>query len=741
MKQIARHRHSSRKLLKGLHPDELVRLYDQIDFYLKNTTLRGQAKKQISSYFRKKFRLPITKKFVFQLPERINVKKSVISKILLHRLRSISMPHYIFNYIYQRMVIVFTKHRSLKDLVSNNIPFGKEYDPFEEYICYCKELHLKYGFPLNEKGCIQANSIDFHEEPLKSFFNRNCNDICTPSAESFYFQFDKAYHNFFNQLRRVFEKSNYHNRWTKNFPLHDTNMESLSSFTYLDYLFKQVFVGHQTTDVNSSMPKLDLYEDIRNELKVKLIMSELDKGKGILHFCCKSIWGSHTKKVYWDNGGHFLICNDTDKQSILQKFKTFFESEELFDIAKFNAKGDVPYLYIMAKEKDVNKIRPLASYFLHPLKLIYRYTSMALAVILKLLPEEEHFNLFKTFDTKDHLEKIFQTIENNLEDLDSTTITAYAGDIKNLFTELPHEEIEKAIFWTLQKVQSMKRCRGRHSVTINFKDKHSSRIGPSYDDNSTINISFRKIYAICKFDMNNAYFHIKNYILKQIFGIPQGSPLSPILAQCLLMYYESQFLNSIYDNTYFFGMRYFDDLRLISVAYRSSQIRRSEEMIEKFISGLPPSLILEPEFCDKGFSFLECTISIKPSGYMMIYMSKNYLHYQKYGKLKFFSLQNYYSYHGNRELIASNNLKTKFTAIINYCNSEQAIFSSVLSWFQDFLEANYPANVLISVLKHFYFCTKSLVWKALVEEVHREYSPRANIFKRLIIVDTNDENI
>ena len=29
-----------------------------------------------------------------------------------------------------------------------------------------------------------------------------------------------------------------------------------------------------------------------------------------------------------------------------------------------------------------------------------------------------------------------------------------------------------------------------------------------------------------------------------------------------------------------------------------------------------------------------------------------------------------------------------------------------------FFEANYPANVLISVLQHFHFATKSLVWKA-----------------------------
>ena len=55
-------------------------------------------------------------------------------------------------------------------------------------------------------------------------------------------------------------------------------------------------------------------------------VSKLDKEKGILHFYCKSIWGSHTKKVYWNNGGHFLICYDIDKQSILQKFNTFFFS-------------------------------------------------------------------------------------------------------------------------------------------------------------------------------------------------------------------------------------------------------------------------------------------------------------------------------------------------------------------------------------------------------------------------------
>ena len=46
-------------------------------------------------------------------------------------------------------------------------------------------------------------------------------------------------------------------------------------------------------------------------------------------------------------------------------------------------------------------------------------------------------------------------------------LATYAGDIKNLFTELEHEEITKAVIWTLKTVQSLKKCRGRKFVTLN----------------------------------------------------------------------------------------------------------------------------------------------------------------------------------------------------------------------------------------------------------------------------------
>ena len=402
-----------------------------------------------------------------------------------------------------------------------------------------------------------------------------------------------------------------------------------------------------------------------------------------------------------------------------------------------NKDANVPYLYIKAKQKDVNKVRPFASYYFHPLKLVFSYASMALLLTLQLIPDH-HFNLFRTFDTLPLLNEIIYTAQNHFDSLNTDDensfppifdLATYAGDIKNLFTELEHEEITKAVIWTLKTVQSLKNCRGRKFVTLNLKNKGDSRIGPSYDGDFTITISFEKIFDICKFDMENAYFYIHTYILKQIHGIPQGSPLSPALAQCLLIYYEAQFLSSIYDNTYFFGLRYFDDLRLLAFSYSHSQLQRASHTISKFISALPDSLVLEPECCDKGFYFLECLIAFDPPKFMIIYLSKNYEFYKTHHKLKFHALQSYYSYHADRDLIALNNLKSKFTAMIFYCNSNQAIFTSVLSWFQDFYVAKYPLPIIKQAFRHFYRKTFSPVWLCLCHEIDVDYSPRADIFK------------
>ena len=83
--------------------------------------------------------------------------------------------------------------------------------------------------------------------------------------------------------------------------------------------------------------------------------------------------------------------------------------------------------------KNFEKYRPIASYYLHPLKRVYKVAGQGLVVILKTI-ETSHMNIFSTYDTKSKIETIFNEI-NSFEkqhNCHQANIQTYAGNIKQL---------------------------------------------------------------------------------------------------------------------------------------------------------------------------------------------------------------------------------------------------------------------------------------------------------------------
>ena len=393
----------------------------------------------------------------------------------------------------------------------------------------------------------------------------------------------------------------------------------------------------------------------------------------------------------------------------------------------FKNKARVPYLYLVPKLKDINKLRPLASYFRHPLKYVYKYAGMALIIILKALTNTHHFNLFRTYDTLDHLEKIFQEIENLEKTSPDLHISTYAGDVKQLFTELPHEEVIDAMKWAIEMVRKTKKGRSKYSVTLNKIDKKMSRMGPTYDDIETIEVTFQEIIQIVRSDMGNSFFKINEEIIRQIFGIPQGSPLSPALAQCVLMYFEHKFLSSIYDNTHFMGIRYFDDIRLIVISLTSKQedIEESEKLIGRFIASLPESLVLEPEPNeDNRFRFLEAHISMKEK--TSFYYSKNYEAKEEIipQDLTTYPFQTYFgSYMQNPKQEIKNNVRTRLEAIENYSRDEKCIERGVTSSIGDFYCSGFPKSIILETTYNFAekVSSRPREWRRMIDHLKKMY--------------------
>ncbi len=173
--------------------------------------------------------------------------------------------------------------------------------------------------------------------------------------------------------------------------------------------------------------------------------------------------------------------------------------------------------------------------------------------------------------------------------------------MQRLFTELDFDTVKKSLEWAVSTVKKTKAARGRHFVTINRLDKNMSRIGPKYSGMALSELSFADILDICLFDAQHAFFQKNEHILLQVFGLAQGSPISPPAAVCVLIYTEFHFLESIRDDSRFskckfLGIRYVDDVRIIVICIPiPGEIAKSKELIKMFVKSLPDSLLLEPK--------------------------------------------------------------------------------------------------------------------------------------------------
>ena len=57
----------------------------------------------------------------------------------------------------------------------------------------------------------------------------------------------------------------------------------------------------------------------------------------------------------------------------------------------------LPYAYVMPKDKDIQRIRPIVSYFKHPLKRLLNMAARAVLLVLK-RADVSSFTLWKTGD-------------------------------------------------------------------------------------------------------------------------------------------------------------------------------------------------------------------------------------------------------------------------------------------------------------------------------------------------------
>ena len=283
------------------------------------------------------------------------------------------------------------------------------------------------------------------------------------------------------------------------------------------------------------------------------------------------------RKSFVDDN-HYTLTNYTQQQ-ILGMWKTYHNQHNLHKLSPWRRGASLAVPYLLPKNKDIMKQRPIVPYSKHPLSKILNMVSRSIMFMLK----NENVKSFTAFKVQDFVSNVDQ-VNRFLSHNPDKVVFARSGDVKNMYTELPHTVIKDALRWILDL--SLKKNRSRF-FTIRKEGRDGVRPGrlsthfrwSDRNQRTFVEMDVDQIYDVAVFDLENCFYLIGGQVYQQTVGIPMGSPLSPALAILICAYYEHRFLTTFHthESVHMFPSRYMDDLNMfvvlpLEMAHRVTQI-------------------------------------------------------------------------------------------------------------------------------------------------------------------------
>ena len=617
---------------------------------------------QMAAY---RLRYVLKRKFSFFLPKRITLKviytptysKNSIKQIFFSHIKRFNSNQLFMNLIKNKTKVVFKKRKNIAKMLHNHIQFAKDINQFENK-CKCPSCDFK-----------NISIYSDNHTPINSNFVIKLNNV----SETFAIM---------SAINKVLPRIN---------------------------ILNEIQVSHipQPSNPNFSFVNKyhsDIYKKVENEksLHINRVISPLDKNIGATISFCPTIFRQSILKIFdWkEKDAHYNLIKES-KPDILTSWKQLYHNcEAAMSLGKFNFSGDLPYAYAIPKDKDKTRFRPIVSYCNHPLKWIYNRAARAIFFLLL----EAHIGnmLIKCNDLVSVIEKFTQ---GNTYELFLTTF-----DIKDMYTNLKHDEILKHVTWLIEFI--IKKSR-RKMVCINKFGKTGVSWGRSYNPKNSVHIHIAKLIEIVKLDIKHCYFSLGVFILQQIYGIPMGSPLSAVLAIlcCTIAEYKwNKSLKHSQDFHHIFLTRYVDDGLIIIKALHDNKVKR-DAMIKHLFSKYPKTLRILIEQQGKEVHFLENYVTVNNTDIVISHYNKNTKHILK-NELKIQNLIDYYSFAPKIQKL-SIVIGTLFR-IRKISNNVFKTIEDIFNIIVEFTYLNYPHKVICKALTHLSTKTSDPIWSLIL---------------------------
>ncbi len=452
--------------------------------------------------------LPNLRKQGFQIQSNYNLKleycKNLNKQKMLFWLKNWIMKNVekpFSNYLCSNLKITFGRETNLAALISNRTKTIKE----NQEICNCSNWEL----PKNENGHIHLKCEDLP----KKFKKEKEILIKHKKIPTTHNQFQYVGLQFYaveSFLSKILKKNI------------EINCQQL----------KEIF-NFQEKGIDKTQSKRTL-----QKMKNNFVFLERDKNANSWSICCKKFYLENLKKQFQDPEHYKEIGeNLIEIKSKIEEKAAKLETK-LFNENK-SRNWQIGKAYLIPKNKDLNRWRPIVSYFHFLTKKIGKWMSRCLTVLCNEIGKFwKHLNLTKTTDSFEFFKEKFDQ-EKWRKRLQTKEITFVKMDQKNQFTELNKDNVLKALKYALDDLQS-KTKQKQFSITRSKTEKFKDRLGFSRHRDFIV-ISFEELYDYAKFEVGNSFFTVGSRIFEQIRGLPMGGFLSAGLASIFSMFSENTY--------------------------------------------------------------------------------------------------------------------------------------------------------------------------------------------------------
>jgi len=704
MRDILTKPNESWPMLFSLSLSELLRLLVLIT-ERKSSNLVMKAAERVQTVLLKKYFVTRVPVITLRVPYARCQRKSLIRKAFLAVLDTTDIQSEVYAVIEKKMRVVTTSRSSLGDIIFNFRKAARVYDPKCEPDCVCNTSHGEHAIltpeqlPPFEKLVLTQNSKNLPHPSTINLYEEGCKAIreSLPALEKILNQRERN--------RKEYGETGQYDpcscSLTRLFDSKDKVMYPVLSL--IDEYAQEIPIAEEVPG----------FLQLKNVIRTKALLSEwirmpFDKNPGkIAVLCPRRYWNALTKMFVLDTE-HYEVQSNVKPEEYVNSWKAVYDDKQWERLGRFFPKGKIPEAYALPKFKDFNRYRVIISFYSHPLRQVLRTVQRAFLFCIRNVPEER----YDIDRTSDLLSRV-RSFEQDLKDAfgKNTEFLPFSKDVKEMFTRLPHDAIEKAGNFVLQKISTERR---RKNVRVPRQKSDKCTFGTSTNAFESCTVTFADIMEVLRFDLASAVFSLGNLLFTQKEGAPIGGILSTAMAIAVCFHAEYEFHASLgQDRSLFRQGRYTDDTWGI-VAYDKTDIAtlvRARNLVDRYqTSCYPPQLTLEDEKIDNGtFEYLEATLHVSKNKIQCNFNNKNYPSLVTTGCQKFYRLQHAKSYSPTSS--KKGVIHARLLAIMSYSNTSALLIKSTAEFVYELESIGYSRRFVRKCCNKAYAVTGKKAWK------------------------------